>query len=159
MKIRQSWLSKPQETPLSRCRHALLAYVCNISTDHIPSSPESEASQFKQPSHHQNPQQTNPVQQLQRSHPNQWKGAVNSHHCRCQQGRDLVSSGDYIEQLANRILFNLVEIGSQPGFLKMLPSLSKGPGIFFFRLDNDLDQLCEVFYERGSDKITQHTSI
>ena len=74
--------------------------------------------------------------------------------------RDLVSSGDYIEQLENKILLNLVDIGGQPGFLEMLPSLSKGPGIFlaFFRLDKDLDEPCEVSYEREGDKITKHYS-
>ena len=75
--------------------------------------------------------------------------------------RDLVSSGDYFEQLANKILLNLVDIGGQPGFLEMLPSLSKGPGMFlaFFRLDKDLDEPCEVSYEREGDKITKHYSV
>ena len=74
---------------------------------------------------------------------------------------DLVSSGEYIEQLANKILLNLVDIGGQPGFLEMLPSLSKGPGMFlaFFRLDKDLDEPCEVSYEREGDKITKHYSV
>ena len=72
-----------------------------------------------------------------------------------------VSSGDYTEQLSDKVLLNLVDVGGQPGFLEMLPSLSRGPGMFlaFFRLDQDLDQLCEVSYERGEDKITPYPAI
>ena len=75
--------------------------------------------------------------------------------------RDVVSSGKYTEQLLNKILLNLVDIGGQPGFLEMLPFLSKGPGMFlaFFRLDKDLDEPCEVSYEREGDKITPYPAI
>ena len=75
--------------------------------------------------------------------------------------QDIVGSGEYSEQLGNKILLNLVDVGGQPGFLEMLPSLSKGPGMFlaFFRLDKDLDELCEVSYERESDKITPFASV
>ena len=43
----------------------------------------------------------------------------------------------------------------------MLPFLSKGPGMFlaFFRLDKDLDEPCEVSYEREGDKITPYKAI
>ena len=72
-----------------------------------------------------------------------------------------VSSGNYTEQLSDKVLLNLVDVGGQPGFLEMLPSLSRGPGMFlaFFRLDQDLDELCEVSYERGEDKITPYPAI
>ena len=72
-----------------------------------------------------------------------------------------VSSGNYTEQLSDKVLLNLVDVGGQPGFLEMLPSLSRGPGMFlaFFRLDQDLDEPCEVSYERGEDKITPYPAI
>ena len=75
--------------------------------------------------------------------------------------RSIVGSGKYAEQLENKILLNLIDIGGQSGFLEMLPFLSKGPGMFlaFFRLDRDLDEPCEVFYEREEDKITPYRSI
>ena len=75
--------------------------------------------------------------------------------------RSIVGSGKYAEQLANKILLNLVDVGGQPGFLEMLPFLSKGPGMFlaFFPLDKDLDEPCEVSYEREGDKITPYPTI
>ena len=75
--------------------------------------------------------------------------------------RGIVSSGKYTEQLLNKILLNLVDIGGQPGFLEMLPFLSRGPGMFlaFFRLDEDLDEPCEVSYEREGNKITPYPAI
>ena len=75
--------------------------------------------------------------------------------------RGIVSSGKYTEQLLNKILLNLVDIGGQPGFLEMLPFLSRGPGMFlaFFRLDKDLDEPCEVSYEREGNKITPYPAI
>ena len=73
----------------------------------------------------------------------------------------IVSSGSYTEQLSDKVLLNLVDVGGQPGFLEMLPSLSRGPGMFlaFFRLDQDLDEPCEISYERGEDKITPYPAI
>ena len=75
--------------------------------------------------------------------------------------RNIVGSGKYTEQLFNKILLNLVDVGGQPGFLEMLPFLSKGPGMFlaFFRLDKDLDEPCEVSFEREGDKITPYPAI
>ena len=75
--------------------------------------------------------------------------------------RSVVGSGSYTEQLQDKILLNLVDVGGQPGFLEMLPFLSKGPGMFlaFFRLDKDLDEPCEVSFERGEDKITPYKAI
>ena len=75
--------------------------------------------------------------------------------------RDIVGSGEYTEQLADKILLNLVDIGGQPGFLEMLPFLSRGPGMFlaFFSLDKDLDEPCEVSYEREGNKITPYPAI
>ena len=75
--------------------------------------------------------------------------------------RSIVGSGKYAEQLENKILLNLIDIGGQPGFIEMLPFLSKGPGMFlaFFRLDKDLDEPCEVSYERKEDEITPYKSI
>ena len=75
--------------------------------------------------------------------------------------RSIIGSGKYAEQLANKVLLNLIDIGGQPGFLELLPFLSKGPGMFlaFFRLDRDLDEPCEVSYEREEDKITPYKSI
>ena len=75
--------------------------------------------------------------------------------------RDIVGSGEYTEQLVDKILLNLVDIGGQPGFLEMLPFLSRGPGMFlaFFRLDKDLDEPCEVSYEREGNKITPYPAI
>ena len=75
--------------------------------------------------------------------------------------RGIVSSGEYTEQLLNKILLNLIDIGGQPGFLEMLPFLSRGPGMFlaFFRLDKELDEPCEVSYEREGDKITPYPAI
>ena len=73
----------------------------------------------------------------------------------------IVSSGNYTEQLSDKVLLNLVDVGGQPGFLEMFPSLSRGPGMFlaFFRLDQDLDELCKVSYEREGDKITPYPAI
>ena len=75
--------------------------------------------------------------------------------------RSIVGSGKYTEQLQNKILLNLIDVGGQPGFLEMFPFLSKGPGMFlaFFRLDKDLDEPCEVSYERDDDKITPYKAI
>ena len=67
---------------------------------------------------------------------------------------------DYKESLQNTVLINLVDIGGQPGFMEMFPFLSRGAGIFlaFFRLDKDLDDICQVSYERENDKITPYDS-
>ncbi len=72
--------------------------------------------------------------------------------------RDIVKRGNYIEQLIGNVLLNIIDIGGQPGFMEMLPFLSKGPGMFlaFFPLDKDLDELYEVSYERDQDKITPY---
>ena len=74
--------------------------------------------------------------------------------------RSIVGSGEYTNELLNKVLLNLVDIGGQPGFVEMFPFLSKGAGIFlvFFRLDKDLDDMCQVSYERGKDKITPYDS-
>ena len=74
--------------------------------------------------------------------------------------RSIVGSGEYTKELVNKVLLNLVDIGGQPGFVEMFPFLSKGAGIFlvFFRLDKDLDDMCQVSYERGKDKITPYDS-
>ncbi len=74
--------------------------------------------------------------------------------------RSIVGSGEYTKELLNKVLLNLVDIGGQPGFVEMFPLLSKGAGIFlvFFRLDKDLDDMCQVSYERGKDKITPYDS-
>ena len=75
--------------------------------------------------------------------------------------RYTVGSGEYTEQLVDKILLNLVDIGGQPGFLEMLPFLSRGPGMFlaFFRLDKDLDEPCEVAYEREGNNITPYPAV
>ena len=72
--------------------------------------------------------------------------------------RDIVKRGNYMEQLVGKVLLNIIDIGGQPGFMEMLPFLSKGPGMFlaFFPLDKDLDELYEVSYERDQDKITPY---
>ena len=74
--------------------------------------------------------------------------------------RSIVGSGEYTKELLNKVLLNLVDIGGQPGFVEMFPFLSKGAGIFlvFFRLDKDLDDMCQVSYEREKDKITPYDS-
>ncbi|XP_064385325.1 uncharacterized protein LOC135334177 isoform X4 [Halichondria panicea] len=74
--------------------------------------------------------------------------------------RSIVGSGEYTKELLNKVLLNLVDIGGQPGFMEMFPFLSKGAGIFlvFFRLDKDLNDMCQVSYERGKDKITPYDS-
>ncbi len=74
--------------------------------------------------------------------------------------RSIVGSGEYSKELQNKVLLNLIDIGGQPGFVEMFPFLSKGAGIFltFFRLDKDLDDICQVSYERGKDKITPYDS-
>ena len=74
--------------------------------------------------------------------------------------QSIVGSGEYTKELLNKVLLNLVDIGGQPGFVEMFPFLSKGAGIFlvFFRLDKDLDDMCQVSYERGKDKITPYDS-
>ena len=72
--------------------------------------------------------------------------------------RDIVKRGNYKEQLVGTVLLNIIDIGGQPGFMEMLPLLSKGPGMFlaFFPLDKDLDELYEVSYKRDQDKITPY---
>ena len=75
--------------------------------------------------------------------------------------RSIIGSGEYTKELLNKALLNLVDIGGQPGFVEMFPFLSKGAGIFlvFFRLDKDLDDMCQVSYERGKDKIIPYNSV
>ena len=72
--------------------------------------------------------------------------------------RDIIKCGNYMEQLVGTVLLNIIDIGGQPGFMEMLPFLSKGPGMFlaFFPLDKDLEELYEVSYERDQDKITPY---
>ena len=170
---------KASRDPIKQMQ-AMFAYVysCKVSsTDHTPSPPESDHSS-NQPSSGGRGQPTGPTSST--SSTNESSAAMTNVSPRLvledreqmivttvdvnkviSRLRDLVSSGDYFEQLANKILLNLVDIGGQPGFLEMLPSLSKGPGMFlaFFRLDKDLDEPCEVSYEREGDKITKHHSI
>ncbi len=66
--------------------------------------------------------------------------------------RSIVGSGQYTKELLNKVLLNLIDIGGPPGFVEMSLFLSKGAGIFlvFFRLDKDLDDMCQVSYERGN---------
>ena len=75
--------------------------------------------------------------------------------------RFIVGSGKYTEQLLDKILINVIDVGGQPGFLEMLPFLSKGPGMFlaFFRLDKGLDEPCEILYERGDNKISPYKAV
>ncbi len=72
--------------------------------------------------------------------------------------RDIVKHGNYIEQLVGKVLLNIIDMGGQPGFMEMLPFLSKGPGMYlaFLPLDKDLDELYEISYERDQEKITPY---
>ncbi len=101
---------------------------------------------------------TNQVPQEEASKPAKLKAPETKVHKIIENFRDIVKHGNYMEQLVGKVLLNIIDIGGQPGFMEMLPFLSKGPGMFlaFFPLDKDLNELYEVSYERDEDKITPY---
>ena len=65
--------------------------------------------------------------------------------------RNIVRVGNYGKMFfEGKYLLSLNDMGGQPGFLELLPFLSRGPGIFFvfFPLHKRLSELHEVTYER-----------
>ena len=64
--------------------------------------------------------------------------------------RNIVRVGNYGKMFEGKYLLSLNDMGGQPGFLELLPFLSRGPGIFFvfFPLHKSLSELHEVTYER-----------
>ena len=57
----------------------------------------------------------------------------------------ILLTGTLEEVLTELIMINMVDVGGQPAFLEMLPTLTIGPALYFlfFRLDQDL----ETFYQ------------
>ena len=166
---------KVSENPIEAMQD-IFAYVYSSQTDHTFSSPESGHSS------HQHSLDASASDQSDPTHPlpstNEPRAAVAKATSLEAMKKEqvviptfvdqviarfysIVGSGKYAEQLADKMLLNLVDVGGQPGFLEMLPFLSKGPGMFlaFFPLDKDLDEPCEVSFEREGDKITPYPAI
>ena len=69
----------------------------------------------------------------------------------------LIESGNYsqIIRLSSKCLFNINDVGGQPGFLEMLPFLSFGPAMYlvFFDLSKELDQPYKIPFNREDSKL------
>ena len=77
--------------------------------------------------------------------------------------RKLVQEGDYtkaISHLGNTLL-NINDVGGQPGFLEMLPALSKGPAMYlvFLDLSKELNQPYQISFDRDDTVITPFKSL
>ena len=78
--------------------------------------------------------------------------------------RDLVRNFDsskFAELIESSILVNIHDIGGQPGFLEMIPSLIKGPAAYlvFLNLSLPLDEPYEIPFSRQSETINPFKSI
>ena len=74
-----------------------------------------------------------------------------------------IKSGDYsafLRLVEESTLLNINDIGGQPGFLEMLPALSKGPALYllFFDLCKALNQLYKIGFSRDDTSITPYDS-
>ena len=74
-----------------------------------------------------------------------------------------IKSGDYsvfLRLVEESTLLNINDIGGQPGFLEMLPALSKGPALYllFFDLCKALNQLYKIPFSRDDTSITPYDS-
>ena len=74
-----------------------------------------------------------------------------------------IKSGDYsafLRLVEESTLLNINDIGGQPGFLEMLPALSKGPALYllFFDLCKALNQLYKIRFSRDDTSITPYDS-
>lgn len=58
----------------------------------------------------------------------------------------ILLTGTLEEVLKELIMINMVDVGGQPAFLEMLPTLTIGPALYFlfFRLDQDLENFYQV---------------
>ena len=77
--------------------------------------------------------------------------------------KTLIKSGDYsafLRLVKESTLLNISDIGGQPGFLEMLPALSKGPALYllFFDLCKALNQLYKIPFSRDDTSITPYDS-
>ncbi len=75
----------------------------------------------------------------------------------------IVPSGSYdvmYDMFEDATLVNVCDVGGQPGFLEMLPALSSGPGMYmvFLNLNKKLDELYEIPFCRGNEKIEPFVS-
>ena len=66
-----------------------------------------------------------------------------------------------ITALLSNSLLNITDIGGQPGFLEMLPALSRGPAMYlaFFDLSKELDQTYKIPFSRDKTVITPFDAI
>ena len=66
-----------------------------------------------------------------------------------------------ITNLLSNLLLNITDIGGQPGFLEMLPALSRGPALYlvFFDLSKELDQTYKIPFSRDKTVITPFDAI
>ena len=74
-----------------------------------------------------------------------------------------IKSGDYsafLRLVEESTLLNINDIGGQPGFLEMLPALSKGPALYllFFDLCKALNRLYKIPFSRDDTSITPYDS-
>ena len=75
-----------------------------------------------------------------------------------------IKSGDYsafLRLVEESTLLNINDIGGQPGFLEMLPALSKGPALYllFFDLCKALNRLYKIPFSRDNTAITPYDSV
>ena len=78
--------------------------------------------------------------------------------------RTLIQTGDYTkfaEMVESSILVNIHDVGGQPGFLEMIPSLIGGPAAYlvFFNLSIPLDQQYIIPFNREDTVITPFDSV
>ena len=76
----------------------------------------------------------------------------------------LIQTGDYpkfAERVDSSMLVNIHDIGGQPGFLEMIPSLIGGPSAYlvFFNLSLPLDQQYKIPFNRDGTVITPFDSM
>ena len=100
------------------------------------------------------------------------EGVTLDHYTKIQQSRihsfiarlqKLIISEDHSAflNLLGSTLLNINDIGGQPGFLEMLPTLSTGPAMYlvFFDLSKDLDKPYEIPFNRENTVITPYVAM
>ena len=75
----------------------------------------------------------------------------------------LIKTRDHsiVASLLSNTLLSISDIGGQPGFLEMLPALSRGPALYlvFFDLSKELDQTYKIPFSRDKTVITPFDAI
>ena len=99
----------------------------------------------------------------QNDHPPEQESETNRKYELLSMLQSLIQTDDYSnvgELIESSVLVNIHDIGGQPGFLEMIPSLISGPAAYlvFLNLDLPLNQSYEIPFSRENSEINPFTS-